>query len=187
MTSDDIKRSISMTEILGKYGIEVRHNMCSCPFHGKDRHPSMQIFRDGYKCHTCGRSGDIFSFVMEMEGVGFRDAFLSLGGAYEKHKSERSRIVAKTRISGRKAVQKASSDKYQPNMELVRLMGDTIDWCKEIQEDDKVYSDRWCYAVNSRITLEYLYDTVILSGDKNGEYDTYRKCRQIRERLNQRS
>ena len=64
---------------------------------------------------------------------------------------------------------------------------ESIDWCKEIQEDDKVYSDRWCYAINSRITLEYLYDTVILSGDKNGEYDTYRKCRQIRERLNQRS
>ena len=42
----------------------------------------MQIFKDGYNCHSCGRNGDILSFMMEYENISFKEAFLRLGGSY---------------------------------------------------------------------------------------------------------
>jgi hypothetical protein len=92
MTVDEIKRTVTMPEVVRRYGIEIhRGGMCSCPFHGSDRHPSMQIFKDGFKCYACGESGDIFAFVQKMDNCDFKTAFLSLGGTYE-HEDKTSRI-----------------------------------------------------------------------------------------------
>jgi DNA primase len=46
-----------------------------CPFHNDSR-PSLDIdpSRQRYKCWSCGAHGDVFSFVMHMEKVGFREA-----------------------------------------------------------------------------------------------------------------
>ncbi len=46
-----------------------------CPFH-TDSRPSLDIdpSRARYKCWSCGAHGDVFSFVMHMEKVGFREA-----------------------------------------------------------------------------------------------------------------
>ncbi len=46
-----------------------------CPFH-KERTPSFTIYPETqhYKCYGCGVAGDVFSFVMEREGVSFREA-----------------------------------------------------------------------------------------------------------------
>jgi DNA primase len=50
-----------------------------CPFHDEKTPsfyvtPSMGI----YKCFGCGASGDVFNFMMEMEGIGFVEAMRSL-------------------------------------------------------------------------------------------------------------
>lgn len=46
-----------------------------CPFHAEDT-PSFHV-RPGlglYKCFGCGASGDVFSFVQQLRGIGFREA-----------------------------------------------------------------------------------------------------------------
>ena len=45
-----------------------------CPFHD-DHSPSLTIdpSRNTYKCWSCGEGGDCFSYVMKMEGLGFRE------------------------------------------------------------------------------------------------------------------
>ena len=50
-----------------------------CPFHHEDS-PSFHIRpRLGlYKCFGCGASGDVFSFVMQVQGIGFREALEQL-------------------------------------------------------------------------------------------------------------
>jgi len=50
-----------------------------CPFHD-DHNPSMQVNpdRQSYKCWSCGEGGDCFSYVMKMEGIGFREALEAL-------------------------------------------------------------------------------------------------------------
>jgi DNA primase len=46
-----------------------------CPFHN-DTRPSLDVDpqRQRYKCWSCGAHGDVFSFVMHQEKVGFREA-----------------------------------------------------------------------------------------------------------------
>ncbi len=54
---------------------------CRCPFHN-DRTPSMKFFFNkyipgwGFKCFGCGRSGDVFTFLMKFERWEFWDAML---------------------------------------------------------------------------------------------------------------
>lgn len=81
-----------MNEVLWRYGLKAdRRGMLSCPFHGKDQHASMKIYKDGYNCFACGANGDIFAFVMEYEGVSFKQAFQILGGTYERTAPEERR------------------------------------------------------------------------------------------------
>ena len=49
--------------------------MCSCPFH-EDRSPSFSVSPEKqiYKCSSCGRAGNVFGFIQEMEGIDFVEA-----------------------------------------------------------------------------------------------------------------
>ncbi len=46
-----------------------------CPFHD-DHDPSMRVYpdRESYKCWVCNEGGDVFSWIMKREGVGFPEA-----------------------------------------------------------------------------------------------------------------
>ena len=50
-----------------------------CPFH-KEKTPSFSVQpdRQTYHCFGCGKSGDAFTFIMEMESLGFREALAYL-------------------------------------------------------------------------------------------------------------
>ena len=50
-----------------------------CPFH-QEKTPSftVHIARQFYKCFSCGAAGDVFKFVMEIEGLSFYEALKSL-------------------------------------------------------------------------------------------------------------
>jgi hypothetical protein len=52
-----------------------------CPFHA-DKTPSLHVNEDKgvFHCFGCGESGDVFDFVMKLDGVSFTEAVKSLGG-----------------------------------------------------------------------------------------------------------
>ena len=85
--ADDIARVRSATDIVAVIGehTEVkrvgRNWMARCPLHG-ERTPSLSVAPDKgvYYCFGCQRSGDVFTFVQEIEGLDFVGAVEMLAG-----------------------------------------------------------------------------------------------------------
>ena len=85
MTSEEIKATYSMRNVVERYGFQPnRAGFIHCPFHGGDREPSLKVYDRDFHCHACGAHGDIFDFIMRMDEVSFKEAFMSLGGEYQK-------------------------------------------------------------------------------------------------------
>jgi DNA primase len=51
-----------------------------CPFH-VDKTPSFSVSEEKglFYCFSCGESGDVFDFIVKLEGIGFREAKARLG------------------------------------------------------------------------------------------------------------
>ena len=80
---EEIKSTIRLSEIIGK-NISLKRRdksnyIALCPFH-KEKTPSFNISDDKgfFHCFGCGKNGDVFSYVMEMENISFFDALKKL-------------------------------------------------------------------------------------------------------------
>ena len=113
-----------MRDIVERYGFHPnRSGFISCPFH-KEKTASMKIYKDSYYCFGCGASGDIFSFIMDMENQSFREVFLSLGGTYkeETFRDKISRYHAVKEQEVRKKQRKAEEKKRRLNNDIQRMV-----------------------------------------------------------------
>lgn len=78
----EIKSRLSIVDVVGET-VALRKAGTTfkglCPFHA-ERTPSFVVTpaRGTYKCFGCGKGGDVFSFVMERDGVGFAEALRRL-------------------------------------------------------------------------------------------------------------
>ena len=175
MTVEEIKQNVTMADVLAKYGVKVKKNMACCPIH-REKHPSMQVFKDGYKCHACQSHGDIFDFVIEMEHCDFKTAFISLGGTYEKHKSQQhKKLVNKKFERQRKERQEQSMFEEQLHLMLCK----SITKCRNVIRDDEPYLDRWCTCVNSLDWLLYILEEKYIRKGEVNKADVIRMCRRI--------
>lgn len=76
--TDEIKQRIDIVELIGEYvplkaaGTNWKGR---CPFHN-EKTPSFMVSREKamWHCFGCGRGGDIFSFVQEIDGMDFPEA-----------------------------------------------------------------------------------------------------------------
>lgn len=75
---EQIRQAIDIVELVGRY-IQLRRQgrnfVGLCPWHDDSR-PSLQVNpeRQSFKCWVCNLGGDIFSFIMKMEGIPFPEA-----------------------------------------------------------------------------------------------------------------
>ena len=77
--SDEIKERLDIVEVVGSYVPTLqragRNYKALCPFH-TERTPSFVVFpeRQSWRCFgACATGGDVLSFVMRMENLGFSD------------------------------------------------------------------------------------------------------------------
>lgn len=77
---DTLKNSVDIVRVIGDYirlqklGGSARYRGL-CPFHN-EKTPSFYVHADRqfFKCFGCAKGGDVFTFVMEIEGLGFFEA-----------------------------------------------------------------------------------------------------------------
>ena len=160
MTSDELKQSISMREVVERYGLHPnRAGFISCPFHKGDRTPSMKIYPKDYHCHACGANGDIFSFVMEMDHCDFKTAYKALGGSY-RETTDYQHQLNRYRAEKRKETElKRIQRERQEREEVIK----EIKLQKLFKKLSPVFSDDWCEAVNR---LEYLFYRLAILTEK---------------------
>jgi DNA primase len=78
----EVKSKLSVVEVVGE-SVTLKKAGTTykglCPFHG-EKTPSFIVtpMRETWHCFGCGRGGDIFSFVMERDGLTFPEALRSL-------------------------------------------------------------------------------------------------------------
>lgn len=150
MTTDEIKQSVSMREVVEQYGYHPnRAGFISCPFH-KEKTASMKIYKDSYNCFGCGANGDIFSFVMGMEHCDFKTAYKALGGSY-KAKSDNQRNLYHYHLQKRKEAEIKRLQRVEQEKEEVI---EEIRMQRIFKMCFPVFTDDWCEAVNR---LEYLF------------------------------
>lgn len=74
-----VKQQADIVRVLGGYitlkKAGAQNYSALCPFHG-EKTPSFSVHaaRQFYHCFGCGQSGDVFSFVQKIEGIGFVEA-----------------------------------------------------------------------------------------------------------------
>jgi DNA primase len=80
---DQIRDRSDVVEVVGQY-VDLKRTGTNykglCPFH-KERTPSFAVSPDRqiYHCFGCGKGGNVFNFLMEMDGVSFPEAVRELG------------------------------------------------------------------------------------------------------------
>ena len=78
----EVKSRLQVADIVGET-VQLRKAGTTfkglCPFHG-EKTPSFVVTpaRESWKCFGCGLGGDIFSFVMQRDGVSFPEALKAL-------------------------------------------------------------------------------------------------------------
>ncbi len=123
---EEVRAAADIVDVIGEFvqlkkaGREYKAN---CPFH-EERTPSFYVVpaKGFYNCFGCGKSGDVFSFVMERQGLDFVEAV--------KH------------VAGRAGVQvrevKRSQEEEDPNRPLYEINGFARDWFRRQLEDATV-------------------------------------------------
>src|SRR6186713_180137 len=76
---DDLKNRADLVRLIQPYAQDLKKKgaswMACCPFH-QEKTPSFSVnpAKGFYKCFGCGKGGNAFTFLMEMEGLNFPEA-----------------------------------------------------------------------------------------------------------------
>jgi len=102
---EEIKSRLNIVDVIGGYvklsAAGSNNYKALCPFH-HEKTPSFVVNeeRQVFHCFGCGKGGDIFTFVQEIEGVNFREALkiladragVTLKGFDQKKNQEKSQV-----------------------------------------------------------------------------------------------
>lgn len=68
MEISEIKAQLQLAAVLQHYNLQPKNNMLLCPFH-EDKHASLgvNLEKNYYNCHACGKTGDVIQFVQDYE------------------------------------------------------------------------------------------------------------------------
>ena len=127
--ADLIKNQIDLQSVMEYYDTHFdRMGKALCPFHS-DKHPSLTIKNERYKCWACGASGDMFDFVQNLYGDSFQEAIerinkdfgLGINTNLKSPKSNKTIAIAQRQKSAREELKKARRAKVLELTEKHRI------------------------------------------------------------------
>ncbi|MCO7175694.1 DNA primase [Sporolactobacillus kofuensis] len=99
---EEIRKSLDIVDVIGNYvqlKKQGKNYIGLCPFHS-ERSPSFSVSPDKqlYHCFGCGAGGNLFTFMMEIEGMSFAEAAqaladrakIDLGTSFSKDSAQRN-------------------------------------------------------------------------------------------------
>ena len=154
-----IHDTVTMDEVLALYCPETprRSGRCPCPIHnGKDYNFSFSRF--GYKCFVCGASGDVISFVKEVQRCPTRgDAMKRINADFHLNLPLDSAVseAQSAEIDRRRAEAQERKKKIDAWWERYHALMDEWIECDKIRRSADIFSEEWRSAV---LRLEILDD-----------------------------
>lgn len=107
---DDIRSRTNIVEVIGQY-VQLKKSGSKnytglCPFHN-EKTPSFSVAEDKqfYHCFGCGRGGNVFNFVQEIEGLSFGESVVKVAELENIPLADNYRQVPKENEEGSKIQQ----------------------------------------------------------------------------------
>ena len=102
-----IKEHLSLSEVLKHYSLQPKNSMLKCFMHD-DKTASLQVNleKNFYKCHSCGKTGDVIQFIEDYEKLSKHEAIKkaeSLISSETKNIQRGSGNLGQTKISTEKS------------------------------------------------------------------------------------
>ncbi len=99
-TIEKIRLSVDIVDVISEYvqlKKQGRNYFGLCPFHGENT-PSFSVSPDKqiFHCFGCGAGGNVFSFLMDLEGYSFSEAAVNLAEKVNIDLSDYERQTAGT-------------------------------------------------------------------------------------------
>lgn len=185
-----VKDASDIVEVIGEYlplQRKGRTYKALCPFHD-DHHPSLDVdpARQTFRCWACGKTGDVFTFVMERERVTFPEALELLAHRahipMERKRGQRSGPSRAQLLDAMKwAAEVYHRHLYEPQHDPARQYLEDRNLNPETWEQYQIgfASNRWDWLVGQAATAqqsEALLVEVGLCGRRNDGslYDRFR-------------
>lgn len=112
----------------------------------------MKIYEKDFHCFGCGANGDIFTFVMLMDGLSFNEAFKELGGETDNSFSARLKIY---QAQKKREMQRKIDEKLKQKRELTGLLMNVYrKWLDRLEP----LSEAWADTYNALQYQEYLWE-----------------------------
>lgn len=135
---DQVRKANDIVEVIGEYvqlKKQGRNFFGLCPFHG-EKTPSFSVTQDKqiFYCFGCKKGGNIFTFLMELEGMSFSDAVKML--------ADRSGIELPQFTNERSSMSKKQLDLLAAYDWLAKLYHHILRYTKEGQEAYRYLKER---------------------------------------------
>lgn len=91
-----IKERLSLSEVLKHYNLQPKNSMLKCFYH-EDKTASLQVNleKNFYKCHSCGKTGDQIQFIEDYEKISKHEAIKKAESFLLNNKEPVTRNVAR--------------------------------------------------------------------------------------------
>ena len=153
MTKEEIKAITTVSQVLNRYGVEVKRGRCKAICHQGDNYTA-KISDDLYYCFKCNKGMDIFDITMHFNQCDFKTAMELLGG------TEKPSFTTYTKANkAQKERERRTLQEYKKKAQIKQIQSYITAYRNIINESDPL-SDAWCYCQNKIQYQIYLLESL---------------------------